>query len=105
MKLKEINPEINQEIIDLSLDAMKIARKMDKEENIKQAMFCISICDDKGDARIAPVASGHVKVLATIIAQYAMHEPNFKEVMELVNDIIKENKPLHLIAKNYPKDR
>ena len=105
MEIKEINTEINQDIIDLSLDVMNLVRKMDKEENIKQAIFFISISDDNGTARIAPVACGHIKVLATIIAQYAMQDNSIKTMMELVNDMIKENKPLPIIAKNYLKNK
>lgn len=105
LKLKPTNPKIDEAIVDFSLDAINLCRIMDKEENIKQALFSVSICEENGHARIAPATSGNIAVLATMIAQCALQDPGIREVINQAKKIIDQEKPLPVVGRPYPNKK
>lgn len=88
--MKKTNKAIDEAIMDYSLDGITLARKIGAENNIKQAMFSITLCDVDGFARISPIACGNMCALATALCQAALNDENVKQLilctMEKIND-------------------
>lgn len=85
--------ELNEAIMKFSLDGIDLARKMQENQNIKQAIFCITVNETNNNARVAPIACGDSRVMVAILCQVALQDDWIKEVFlathKLINDGIK----------------
>ena len=98
--MKEKKEELDEAIVRFSLEGIELAHRMQENKDIKQAIFSITLSNDKEHARIAPVVCGESTVMAQVLCQVALQDEWIKNLLIETQKLIEKGIKLPTIRHN-----